>query len=336
MKQQKKTKGIILNGLKLLIAIASVFIIAIATQEISQKMSSSPIETEPQQAQVERQTEVPEGYTGIYDAAGLKAMADDLAGKYILMADIDMTGETWTPIGNNNSTRFTGVFDGNLYTISNLSIKSNIANVGTGMFSSLGVKGSITNLTLENISIIDTYSANGITSQKMESAIGGLVGYNYGIIDNVKVIGKISHVGETTYRNLYLGGIAGKNCGTINNSEMNGNVSNNGYKKANVGGLVGYNDGNINYSCSIGKIESINDNGNIVGGLIGYSYNSTNGINNCYSKVSIKTETYDGNIGGLIGYNRNTTINNSYSVGDITTSIYNTDTTITGRIGGKK
>lgn len=46
----------------------------------------------------EHQTEVPEGYTAIYDADGLKAMSLD--GKYILMSDIDLTGTTWDVIRN--------------------------------------------------------------------------------------------------------------------------------------------------------------------------------------------------------------------------------------------
>lgn len=65
-----------------------------------------------------------EGYTAITDAEGLKAMADDLSGKYILMSDIDMAGVDWTPIGETTSTPFKGIFDGNLYAIRNLTISS--------------------------------------------------------------------------------------------------------------------------------------------------------------------------------------------------------------------
>ncbi len=48
-------------------------------------------------------------------------MQNDLSGHYILTSDIDMTGLNFSPIGN-NSTPFSGIFDGNGHTISNLTI----------------------------------------------------------------------------------------------------------------------------------------------------------------------------------------------------------------------
>ncbi|MBP5411257.1 MAG: hypothetical protein J6Y26_05065, partial [Lachnospiraceae bacterium] len=44
--------------------------------------------------------------TPIYDAAGMLAIADDPAGSYVLMCDIDMDGVQWPAI------TFTGQFDG--------------------------------------------------------------------------------------------------------------------------------------------------------------------------------------------------------------------------------
>ena len=55
----------------------------------------------------------PDGYTAITDVQGLKDMANDLSGKYMLMADINLNGEEWTPIGLNSGTSFKGIFDGN-------------------------------------------------------------------------------------------------------------------------------------------------------------------------------------------------------------------------------
>ncbi len=54
----------------------------------------------------------------ISDADGLRAMADDPSGSYVLTANIDMTGEEWTPVA------FSGTLDGAGYTVYNVSISS--------------------------------------------------------------------------------------------------------------------------------------------------------------------------------------------------------------------
>lgn len=62
---------------------------------------------------------IAEGYTVITSADDLQAINNNLSGKYILMGDIDLSGENWTPIGD-LSDPFTGEFNGNGYTVSNL------------------------------------------------------------------------------------------------------------------------------------------------------------------------------------------------------------------------
>ena len=66
--------------------------------------------------------------TQITDEAGLKAIADDLAGSYVLANDITLS-EEWVPIGT-SGTPFTGMFDGGGHTIKGLTIKSGADNVG--------------------------------------------------------------------------------------------------------------------------------------------------------------------------------------------------------------
>ena len=80
-------------------------------------------------------TEVPEGYVGIYTKEDLNNVRNNLAGKYILMNDIEFTDADfaeggdfynaaagWAPIGHNSNVKFSGIFDGNGYTISNVYI----------------------------------------------------------------------------------------------------------------------------------------------------------------------------------------------------------------------
>ena len=65
------------------------------------------------------------GYYAIADKEDLQAFAAKVnagenAVNAVLTADIDMTGEDWTPIGDTND-GYTGTFDGNGHKISNLS-----------------------------------------------------------------------------------------------------------------------------------------------------------------------------------------------------------------------
>ena len=62
------------------------------------------------------------GYRRIYSARDLMTAAQNPTEKYILMADVDMAGKKWTPIEN-----FSGVFDGNCHTISNLTVTETAA-----------------------------------------------------------------------------------------------------------------------------------------------------------------------------------------------------------------
>lgn len=69
---------------------------------------------------VEQVKEVPAEYTGIYNENDLKAIEKNPSGKYILMNDITLNG-AFTPLCSGG---FTGVLEGNGYTISGLSISA--------------------------------------------------------------------------------------------------------------------------------------------------------------------------------------------------------------------
>ena len=97
---------------------------------------------------------VPKGYVGIYDLNDLEEVRDNLDGKYILMKDVSLSNENWEPIGEQEKP-FTGVFDGNGYTIDNLTYQMEIsesAHYNIGLF---GVTDDavITNLAVTNVDI---------------------------------------------------------------------------------------------------------------------------------------------------------------------------------------
>ena len=116
-----------------------------------------------------------------------------------LTSDLDLSGVEWAPIGNMNdmethSTLFLGSFDGDGHTISNLNYTSDVYNCGAGLF---GVScGEVKNLTLENATVAVTEGTS--------MAIGGVVGYNMGSVDNVTLKGDSTITG-----NNCVGGIVG-------------------------------------------------------------------------------------------------------------------------------
>ena len=98
--------------------------------------------------EVSTKTSVPSGYTPIYDAEDLANIANDMTGKYILMNDIDLSGINWKPLEAKSTkgltTSFTGILEGNGYTIRNLSCTN---EVKAGLFVE-NYNGTIQNLAL--------------------------------------------------------------------------------------------------------------------------------------------------------------------------------------------
>lgn len=193
----------------------------------------------------------------ITSAAGLLRINDNLNAHYKLGNDLDLSGyENWLPIGYDRM--FLGTFDGAGHVIRGLNINSGINPAGLFAES----YGTIRNVGLEDVSVIS------ISSGAYNTAfIGGLVGWNSGIVENSYVTGNVSG-------NDYVGGLVGRNSGTVENSYAIGEVT--GW--FNVGGLVGYNDpaggieegygGQISNSYAVGNVNGTDN----VGGLAGINH----------------------------------------------------------------
>lgn len=103
------------------------------------------------------ETQIPDGYTPVYTAEDLNNIRNNLDGKYILMNDIDLSVyENWEPIGTSDAP-FTGEFDGNGYSIANLSLKSETEETNNlGLFGFVH-SASIGDLNLKNVEINVNY-----------------------------------------------------------------------------------------------------------------------------------------------------------------------------------
>lgn len=189
-------------------------------------------------------------------AEDLQKISDNLSAHYMLANDIDLSGIGFEPIGNEADGAFKGTFDGNGYTINNLTIEKE----GYKYIGFIGcLEGTIKNINFNNAKI------DGQSSRYVGNAVGYVC--ENAVIDNCKVLsGNVT--GSYIMMDFSLGGIAGYSNGAISNSHNNAKVEcidehDNTY----TGGIVGYNDGNINECTNNGSITATFK----VGGISGYN-----------------------------------------------------------------
>lgn len=195
---------------------------------------------------------------------------------FILTESLNLAGIPVTPIGSSLTYPFTGTFDGQDYTLSNVVIhQPGVSNVG--------LFGYVTGGAISNLGLVDV-TVSG------QSYIGGLVGYiNSGSIINCYATGTVSGV------SFPVGGLVGANIasGTITACHFRGNVSGNGY----TGGLVGINPGGtITASYAFAEVTGTDI---CIGGLVG---RNDGNITNCYAVGAASGVSY---VGGLVGQLRN-------------------------------
>lgn len=212
----------------------------------------------------------------------------------VLTANIDLTDTEWNnPIGT-ASPYYSGHFDGQGYTISNLSYTTNQDN--HGLFGRLAAGA-----------IVEDFTINGEIENVSYDAIA-VVGYTNGTTINIRNI--ISYLNLTNSGNdKKIGGILGNgNQGTTNVDRCAFFGTINTTDKANVGGIAGYIQNNtstyVNFSNCLfdGTLESTN-NSSYVGGIVGYigANNSRYTIKNCLGLGTISARY----AGSIIGYARN-------------------------------
>ena len=252
---------------------------------------------------------------------------------FVLTANIDLNGLPWTPIANSFSDAlfggsdyrvFAGNFDGNGYTVSNVSVGSEAAPLEADVFGLFGAtEGKISNLNL------DTVSIHGIAKIASIGAVvgfaGGLVGSSGGSIENCHVTGLTMDMSapSNVYAAAYwVGGLVGALDGTqlINECSVSGNITEKA-GKGSIGGLIGElgKAAKITYSRSnvTVNVKADSRGGADVGGFIGKGNGKTDAetvIRNCYATGNVTGGAYTGGFaGGLWGLN----IKNCYASGNV-------------------
>lgn len=235
----------------------------------------------------------------------LENVEQDTAASAVLTADIDLSGETWTPIGS-ESTPYTGTFDGQGYTISGMTIEN--AESYSGLF------GNVTG-TVKNFTVTGSIT---ITGDETVAKVGGAVGSLGTASAGGTVSGVTSGVDITVSAgNDHIGGVVGSmpenSSPTVENCIYTGKITVTA-AAGSVAGIVGYiRTGTIQNCANQGSISVDVGGTGSVGGILGYCNNGGIYIRNCYNTGAISADGTD-NVGAIVGQNKGTqaTVSNCY------------------------
>lgn len=206
---------------------------------------------------------------------------------YILTADVDLGGEAtpWTPIGygpTGDGYIFTGSFDGNGHTVSNLYLVYGEEDTPEGScFGLFGeAMGTIKNLTLSSSTVVGPVSG----SPKVGGIAGTISGegglYNCHVVADVTVTG-----------HYHTGGLVGSWSGAkLENCTNAAAVTANG-SNGKAGGIAGLSAGDISACTNTGRIEGGDTAGGLAGTMWGHVVDSKN-------EGTVSGEHY---AGGIVG-----------------------------------
>ena len=259
--------------------------------------------------------------------AQLVNSGNGFSGKTITLArDIDLSAvchpadeesgiaeASWTPIGTSRN-KFAGTFDGNGYTIGNMSVTVANNSGQAGLFG--GLSGTVQNLIVTGEIKLEECKTplfvGSIAGQAMKSTI-------------TKCNSRVNITVQSFSKAASVGGLAGAGNGTVKNCLNEGRIlveSNQAVGNTIIGGIASggcavnacWNTGEITVEVpkATGKIY--------VGGMIGQ--NGNNVLVNCYNGGAIKVmSNADSNmeclVGGIAGKAGNKGVHNSYNLGDV-------------------
>lgn len=154
------------------------------------------------------------------------------SGKTITLgADIDLGGQEWTPIGTSGKP-FSGTFDGNKKTISNLAINKPSKN-DVGLFG-YTTSGEIKDFTLNNASVTGYLDVGAIAGTPYTSKYT-----NINVTGTIKIEG-FSYVGGALGKNAYANVTNVDVTGTSESYVKANSIENNIAYRTYVGGLIGF------------------------------------------------------------------------------------------------
>lgn len=237
------------------------------------------------------------GYIQVSTPQDMQAMAKNPSGTYVLTADIDMSGVSWTPF------TFKGVLNGNGYAILNLNV------ISTGTDTAL------------------TYDGN---MKQYDTSFAGLFSVLSGAeVSNLKLINE--QVDITTDKDCFVGSIAGfMEDSTITDCTIQAGLNITADAKMfGVGGIVGFGNGTITNTTAAVTMVCIDSNveykeEQFMGGAYGAGYvNVDNCVINIDGYVSDHGYVHNGGLTGMFEV---------YTPGVSAADMYLTNNVIDGKI----
>ncbi|MCL2510231.1 MAG: hypothetical protein FWF07_04035, partial [Methanomassiliicoccaceae archaeon] len=241
----------------------------------------------------------------IQQLSNIQIFVDNSLGKgmfWQLGTDLDLTdylapyglgyngGNGWTPIGNGFDF-FYGNFDGNGHNITGLTFYRTSNNGYMGFFGYIE-GGTIKNLGLVDVSMyggsyvggvagvcnVSTTIENCFVTGSVEGSnnVGGLVGSNYGFVENCYNMCYVK--GDTDTGGSMIGGLVGTTIGTVVNCYNAGTVEGSDY----IGGVVGF---EVSYTIGVCMVSNCYNAGEVIGnsstgGVVGSFYSGQ--VENCF------------------------------------------------------
>lgn len=213
--------------------------------------------------------------------------------KVVLVADIDLGSNAWTPIGATGDVNgFQGTFDGQGHTIANLYIDQTDpqAYQSAGLFGCIAY-ATVTNFTVDN-AVVKNYTTGSATSCGTAVVVGSVnSGANQATISNVTV--KNAEVSS----NRYVGGILGYGAATISGCTVDGIE------------LVATSDDADN--------DGLYDNGDKVGGILAYANGAVTLTDNSVSNFKATAYREVGGIAGCVLNSSSVVTGNKVNTGTI-------------------
>jgi len=168
------------------------------------------------------QTVPVDGVYKIWNAEGVKNIANHPDARFELLCDVDMGGAVLTPIGTDKP--FTGDLNGGLFNIRNFTVQGGSEE----NFGFIGVnQGKVYNLLLDQVTFVPGSNAKNI---------GAMVGANEGSVSHCTITGAMTV--ESAAANASCG-VIGTNTGELTGVLSTVDIVHKAEGTANVGGLVG-------------------------------------------------------------------------------------------------
>lgn len=224
-----------------------------------------------------------------------------------IMQNIDLNNEAYSPIGS-TANPYTGSFDGNGKTISNLNINLATTNCVGLVGDSTGSTGSIYNLTLTGVTIVGQNNVGAVLGCGAADIVN--VSASNGTVTGVTYVGgAIGNSSGGTHATVYAfltisatGGVGGgllggcTSCG-VTSGTAQGNVSG----TSNLGGVIGIaSSATFSNSSGQGRVSSSTASATKIGGFVGDAAGTTS-ISKCTSTGDVTAANSTSRVGGFAG-----------------------------------